>query len=196
MPFKLTTAERAGSLKSRKVIGRLHVEVDPKTRGTIVIREGDDPSELVENFRLAFKLRREQARQLEESIRQQLAKVAQNQMVRDGGRSPLSRNPNSARPLPSMDHLTPAQQKLLRQTLQRTPTSPPTRHQPRSKPLSPKTPLFNLDLDIGEREKGRILVHEGDDPTELAQAFVKSTASLRGASPGSPSCSRQYQEIP
>lgn len=60
----------------RPLVGRLHVQVGQGKTGTIVIREGDDPHELVENFRKAFGLRRGVARHLADTVRQRLEEHA------------------------------------------------------------------------------------------------------------------------
>jgi len=67
----------------RALVGRLHVQVGQGKTGTIVIRAGDDPVELVENFRKAFGLRRGVARHLAEAVRQRLVEHDEQSRYRE-----------------------------------------------------------------------------------------------------------------
>ena len=57
-----------------RLIGRLHVEVTPEMRGTIIIREGDDALQLVERFRRNYprQLQDQQLSQIEGRIQERL----------------------------------------------------------------------------------------------------------------------------
>eukprot|EP00826_Nyctotherus_ovalis_P029583 TRINITY_DN2341_c0_g1_i1.p1 TRINITY_DN2341_c0_g1~~TRINITY_DN2341_c0_g1_i1.p1 ORF type:complete len:377 (-),score=98.86 TRINITY_DN2341_c0_g1_i1:154-1284(-) len=57
--FNLWTNRRPAERESRKVLGKLSVVIGKNRTGEIVVREGDDPLVLVENFITAFSLGRE-----------------------------------------------------------------------------------------------------------------------------------------
>lgn len=79
-PFRFSTDSRSGHRRREgsnhaKVLGRMHVEIGPNRSATVVIREGDNPSEVVSAFSRTYGLKPgasdEILRMIEMQIKQQ-----------------------------------------------------------------------------------------------------------------------------
>ena len=175
--------------RERVLVGRMHVRVGKGKTGVLVVRRGDDPEVVVENFRRTFALKKSQAASIETQVRTQLEKFESEYRARHMSASPVSYaprgTPSSARvvrgtdveespiwsaakskpeadAVPGLAGLTEYQRKLFETTLRGTPPE---------KTAEENAPLFNLDVDIGRGERERILVRNGDNPAALAREF-------------------------
>ena len=113
-PFRLNTAERSRQFEEppeARVVGKLHIAVGPNKKGTIVIREGDDAGNLVDEFRRVFKIRDAQANLIRERIQTQLNEAANESMQnssfqswRSSPSSPKMNTPNVSSRNVSIEH--------------------------------------------------------------------------------------------
>jgi len=189
-PPKLSNGRRKSFPDNRKVLGTLHVKVGPGRKGKLVIREGDDPDELVNGFRMTYGLRKQQAQQVRERIEEQLAfgddhvadediPVHQTEFKNGEDReAPSLMKIDNKDDLPSPVRypsvLTQNQRELLRVTLGGDAVngeavfSAPGSH---NRPSSTREILFFLDVNLGRGEIERLTIFEEDDLGLVAQEF-------------------------
>lgn len=74
--FNLWTNRRPAERESRKILGKLSVVIGKNRTGEIVVREGDDPSALVESFITAFSLGREYRQYFLDTIEKLVSNVS------------------------------------------------------------------------------------------------------------------------
>ena len=76
--------------RERVLVGRMHVRVGKGKTGVLVVRRGDNPHEIVENFRRTYALKRSQAKTIETRVRAQLEAFENEFRARHGSATPIS----------------------------------------------------------------------------------------------------------
>ncbi|KAG2382044.1 hypothetical protein C9374_005836 [Naegleria lovaniensis] len=162
---------------TRPPILQLKITISKGKTGVIVIREGDDITELARNFVSTFGLKKEQLPKIVEKIKKHLEDCQEGIGKSASGR-PFSNSreetsivvEKSENPLSAKKSQQPKEKKdpkeakaLLATTLASSPHTP----RPGNKVL------FNLDVEINENNRKILTVREGDDPHALAHEFAK-----------------------
>lgn len=167
---------------ARPPILQLKITISKGKTGVILVREGDDITELARNFVNTFGLKKDHLPKIVEKIKKHLEDCQEVSKAVSG--RPLSST--NSREEASIVVEKAEKQQLSKKKAQQLKVS---QKEPKiSKELtanttnlssSPKTPrpenkvLFNLDVEINENNRKILTVREGDDPKTLAREFAK-----------------------